>query len=168
MQEDNKEKKKGRTGTYYIKYDEKAQEKRDCSPFVRERLEKKYNLKIKSSDLDLIDEIARNENVTRSVILNFLIHKILCKELRSLPNEDVKILVAERADKKRQGVPGQDKWVLYCIWPVIEDYVKNACKNMKRFNLSDASPGYCVENAEQAGVVGHSKEYESLLKLWEK
>ena len=82
--------------------------KNESNPFDSEekRRDRKFNLKIRSSDLELIDCLASEYQISRSVLINYLLNKGLIRDL--LPNEssdghsdlDVKVLIAHRADQK--------------------------------------------------------------------
>lgn len=61
---------------------------------------KKYNIKIKKSDLILLDAMAETNEVPRSVLLNEILHEILLKSLKEeIKDEDTKVLIASEADK---------------------------------------------------------------------
>lgn len=61
---------------------------------------KKYNIKIKKSDLILLDAMAETNEVPRSTLLNEILHEILLKSLEEeIKDKDTKILIASEADK---------------------------------------------------------------------
>lgn len=61
---------------------------------------KKYNIKIKKSDLILLDAMAETNDVPRSALLNEILHEILLKSLKEeIKDKDTKMLIASEADK---------------------------------------------------------------------
>lgn len=60
---------------------------------------KKLNLKIKSDDLLMIDGLTRLFNISRSQLLEKMIHDILLDELLAIDSKDVRLFLAEKADE---------------------------------------------------------------------
>ena len=73
--------------------------------------ERKFNFKIRNSDLVLIDALSEQYGVTRSTLLNYLLMIGLKKQIQpnyaDSDNEEVKMLIANRADKKLATTPFQ-------------------------------------------------------------
>lgn len=71
----------------------------DAAPLAtRGKHDRKYNIKIRQDDLVLLDALAGQKNIPRSVLLNNLLHEILLDELMSIPEHDVRLLLAQTAD----------------------------------------------------------------------
>ena len=73
--------------------------------------ERKFNFKIRNSDLVLIDALAEQYGITRSSLLNYLLMKGLKKQIKPNysdgDNEEIKMLIANRADNKLKKTPFQ-------------------------------------------------------------
>lgn len=71
----------------------------DAAPLAtRGKHDRKYNIKIRQDDLVLLDALAGQKNIPRSVLLNNLLHEILLDELMSVKENDVRLLLAQTAD----------------------------------------------------------------------
>lgn len=90
------------------------------SPFGdTNKKERKFNLKIRHTDLALLDELATYYQITRSTLINFLLaqgfdHQLSPVDPRNDPSDlEVKLLIANRADQKMQkmGFQKQASWV---------------------------------------------------------
>lgn len=57
-----------------------------------------YSINISTKDLALLDSLAASMNVTRSLLLNKILHDILLDELTGIEELDVKLLLAQAAD----------------------------------------------------------------------
>lgn len=81
--------------------------------------ERKFNLKIRHTDLALLDELAAHYQITRSALINFLLAQGFAHQLRPVDSDkdpsdlEVKLLIANRADEKLQkiGFQKQASWV---------------------------------------------------------
>ena len=80
------------------------------NPFGEEpRKERKFNIKIRQKDLELLDALAETNGVSRSALVNYLLLDGLTKELISEEDHsttdgyndlEIKMLIANRADNK--------------------------------------------------------------------
>lgn len=78
--------------------------------FPQKRLDRKINLKLVKSDVQVLDLIAAHYNVPRSVIVNDILHKILMDEFNSIKDADTKYLIALYADANNNHTPCDDTW----------------------------------------------------------
>lgn len=78
--------------------------------FPQKRLDRKINLKLVKSDVQILDMIAAHYNVSRSVIVNDFLYKILLDEFNSIQDEDTKYLIAIAADLNNNHTPCDDTW----------------------------------------------------------
>jgi hypothetical protein len=62
---------------------------------------KKFNMRIHKTDLKMIDELAKRDGVSRALLLNKLIYRIIETFLKSFKNEDfeARILLIKEVDK---------------------------------------------------------------------
>ncbi len=94
---------------------------------------KKFNIKIKPEDLNLIDYIAEKHNIPRSSILNKVIDDIIKHEIDSIEDFDAKILVARTADHlygHKSEEPG--RWICW----VLRHHIKELEDNYYQWNYS--------------------------------
>lgn len=68
----------------------------------RPKYDKKYNLRIRQEDLYLLDALAEEKSAPRSILLNHLLHEILLEDLMKIQELDVRLLLAETADRRSQ------------------------------------------------------------------
>ncbi len=68
--------------------------------FKSSRLDKKINLKLFKSDVQVLDLLADFYGVSRSLIVNSLLQTILLKDLNSIEDRDVRLLLAQVADQR--------------------------------------------------------------------
>lgn len=118
----------------------------------RKQAGKKYNIKIKKSDLILLDELAEVIEVPRSVLLNTILHDILRISLtEEIKDGDTKVLIAREADK----IADYD----HTAWPWIFDIMPNECvalmDNLEKYNYA------VVDFQEDPYSKGHSYNSES-------
>lgn len=70
------------------------------SPFGdANKVERKFNLKVRASDIVLLDELASYYEMPRSTLLNYILYKALLRSLGKT-EEDAQFLIAIRADEK--------------------------------------------------------------------
>ena len=68
--------------------------------FKSSRLDKKINLKLFKSDVQVLDLLANFYGVSRSLIVNSLLQTILLKDLNAIEDMDVRLLLAQAADEQ--------------------------------------------------------------------
>ena len=68
--------------------------------FESPRLDKKINLKLFKSDVQVLDLLANFYGVPRSLIVNHLLQTVLLKELKAIEDKDVRLLLAQVADDR--------------------------------------------------------------------
>lgn len=72
--------------------------------------ESKFNIRVKKCDLYLLDEMAKHLSVSRSTILNHIVHEILKKEVGSIKDIDTVALIAHAADVNSKSDEINDSW----------------------------------------------------------
>lgn len=64
----------------------------------RTKSDRKFNIRIKQDDICLLDALARKLGITRSVLINDILHDIMRDELMSIEEQDARVLLAHVAD----------------------------------------------------------------------
>lgn len=111
--------------------------------------ERKFNLRIKQEDLDLLDALAKRRGVTRSSLINRLLHDILLEELLSIPEEeiDLRVLIAQTADERAACDETQRPWILNAA----DEALGEAAERLLRFrSLRDPRPAEGLAAPEHA------------------
>ncbi|WEF22879.1 hypothetical protein [Paracoccus sp. S3-43] len=60
--------------------------------------DRKFNIRVKQDDVCLLDALAKTHGVTRSTLINQILHDILRDELMSIEEGDARVLLAHVAD----------------------------------------------------------------------
>ncbi len=111
---------------------------------------KKFNIKIKSEDLSIIDYISEKQNLTRSSILNKVIDDILKDEIDSIEDYDAKLLVAKAADEHYE--TNSDEPGRWTCW-VLRHHIRELQENYLQWNspqpVIDAPTDIQSTNSEQ-------------------
>lgn len=95
---------------------------------------KKYNIKVKKSDLILLDAMAETNEVPRSVLLNDILHEILLKSLKEeVKDEDTRMLIASEADKLVNYDHTNVPWIFDAL-PIECHYL---IQNVMKFNQAE-------------------------------
>jgi len=100
-------------------------------PLQRVKSERKYNVRIKQHDLYLLDALAEHEGVSRSVLINKLLHDVLLDELMSIPEKDARALLAKTADERAAYDVLSRPWV----FDAIGSECKHLLQNILEFNV---------------------------------
>lgn len=87
--------------------------------------ERKYNVRIKQHDLYLLDALTEHEGVSRSVLINKLLHDVLLDELMSIPDRDARALLAKTADERAAYDALSRPWVFDAIGSECQHLLKN-------------------------------------------
>lgn len=120
--------------------------------------DRKFNIRIKREDLCLLDAIANYHNITRSALINKLLHDVLLNELITIDDNaiDARAFIACLADK----LAGHDNltspWLLEAVGEHLETVLD--C-------ILDYNTPYRGSDAEQTGVDGHSPIYKHVVAL---
>jgi len=77
--------------------------------------DRKFNIRIKQHDIHLFDALAEQEGVSRSVLINRLLHDFLRDELMSVQEDDARALLAVTADEQANYDDLAQPWVLDAI-----------------------------------------------------
>lgn len=90
---------------------------RQSDPPEKKPLNKKYNIKINNYDLALLDAMAENDGITRSALLNNILHQLLEKSLQGeIKDGDAQLLIASEADKLVRYENSGTPWI-YSVLP---------------------------------------------------
>ena len=81
----------------------------------RPKSDRKFNIRIKQHDILLFDALAEQESVSRSVLINRLLHDFLRDELMSVQDDDARALLAVAADEQANYDDLAQSWVLDAI-----------------------------------------------------
>jgi hypothetical protein len=104
----------------------------------RVKYDRKYNIRVKQEDVALIDALAKQHDVKRSVLLNHLLHEILLDGLRSIEDRDARLLIAQTADSRASYEDLARGWVYDAIENESEQIVGNiACFNQAQLYVQD-------------------------------
>lgn len=78
--------------------------------FHQSKLDRKINLKLNKADVQVLDLISEHYNVSRSVIINEILYKILLEEFQGIGDIDTKYLLAMMADEGKEYSPYAYSW----------------------------------------------------------
>ena len=98
----------------------------------RAKSERKYNVRIKQHDLYLLDALAEHEGVSRSVLINKLLHDVLHDELMSISDRDARALLAITADERAAYDALARPWV----FDAVDSEFSHLLNNILNFNSS--------------------------------
>lgn len=104
----------------------------DQTPLQRIKSDRKFNMRIKQHDICLLDALSEHEGVSRSVLINKLLHDFLRDELMSIQDKDARALLAVFADERASYDDLARPWVLDAIG---ED-CQYLLRNILEFNRS--------------------------------
>lgn len=132
----------------------------------------KVNIKIHKADVKFIDELAKKLDVSRSLILNEIIKKILIKKLKSEVNEfDSQFLLASIADKisPQNIVDGcndlQESWIFEVAREEYKDSIKYKYDN---YLLSEQDQQTDMLSKLEIEAIKHSDEHNDCVALLHK
>lgn len=91
---------------------EMFREASDQSFSGKPKSDRKFNIRIKQHDILLFDALAEQEGVSRSVLINRLLHDFLRDELMSVQDDDARALLAVAADEQANYDDLAQSWVL--------------------------------------------------------
>lgn len=113
-------------GTYAVSMPIDRFKASDEAPLAtRGKHDRKYNIKMRQDDLVLLDALAGQKNIPRSVLLNNLLHEILFDELMSVQEHDVRLLLAQTADSLAHYDGLSHPWVVDAIQTECRQIVEN-------------------------------------------
>ncbi|TBW08062.1 hypothetical protein E0E52_09805 [Azotobacter chroococcum] len=124
----------GKNGNYAVSLRVDRFNTPDAVPLAtRGKHDRKYNLKIRQEDLVLLDALASQKNIPRSVLLNNLLHEILLDELMSIKEHDVRLLLAQKADSRAHYDELSSPWV----FDAIQTECSQILENIKNYNRAE-------------------------------
>lgn len=126
------------------------------------RAERKYNIRIKSQDLALLDALADQAGRPRSQLINELLHDILLRELRALGDSDAQALVATTADEDAAYDPLTLPWVFDVLRSEIGALVENLLWHTYEQQI-DFPPGMSPKDRAEIEA-GRNSEAFNILK----
>jgi hypothetical protein len=94
----------------------------------RGKHDRKYNIKVMQEDVVLLDAVAKTHDVTRSLLLNNLLHQILMDELQGIEEYDVRLLLAQTADQRAQYDDLSTPWVFDAIGSECLQIIENVMR----------------------------------------
>jgi hypothetical protein len=97
---------------------------------TRGKHDRKYNVKVRFDDLVLLDALADQQDIPRSVLLNNLLHEILLAELLAISEPDVRLLLARTADSRAHYDSLSQPWVR----DAIQSESSRLLENIERYN----------------------------------
>jgi hypothetical protein len=98
---------------------------------TRGKHDRKYNIKVMQEDVVLLGKLAETHDVTRSVLLNNLLHQILMDELQGIEEHDVRLLLAQTADQRAQYDDLSTPWVFDAIGTECLQIIENVMRYNK-------------------------------------
>lgn len=165
MEQENKENKKviickdRKNEEFEITFNTECFGKRKIEDF-RSKEEKRFNLKVKDSDIRLLDIASEELGISRNALINILLDIVLWKWLDEVEDFDTKVLIAASADlliatsaaDLENPFSGFDVW----LHKVFDELVTTATLNSLRYG-SDELPNYAGQ-LEVSGVLEEPKE----------
>jgi hypothetical protein len=97
----------------------------DQSSSGKPKSDRKFNIRIKQHDVLLFDALAEQEGVSRSVLINRLLHDFLRDELMSVQDDDARALLAVTADKQASYDDLAQSWVLDALGSDFHHILRN-------------------------------------------
>ena len=147
---------------------EKADEFKAAFP-TPQKMDKKFNMKIRKTDFDIVDEIAELEKVPRSVIFNFLIHENLVSNFLALVDEDTRLLIAEKADEKLGNQRFTDTWQFLTIANYLNSPLNALFHNIGKYNEASTDWNFDIQfeasGCDLKNTNFHSQSYNNLMKV---
>lgn len=135
--------------------------KEDDASASRPKHDKKYNLRIRQEDLHLLDALAEEKSVPRSVLLNHLLHEILLEDLMKIQELDVHLLLAETADRRSQLDAMSQPWAVDAMQTENQAIIENVSRYnsaVRDFYADPNAPEDHLWNTKQYHVVKKSLE----------
>ncbi len=94
-------------------------------PIIRGKHDKRYNIKVRQEDIVLLDALATQLNIPRSLLLNSLLHDILLSALLGIKDHDVRLLLAHTADQRAHYDELSRPWVFDAVKSECHQIMKN-------------------------------------------
>ncbi|MCR6499075.1 hypothetical protein MUO32_08535 [Shinella sp. CPCC 101442] len=104
----------------------------DKTPPKKIKSDRKFNIRIRQHDILLLDALADQQDVTRSTLINVLLHDFLRDELMSVQDDDARALLALTADEQASYDALAQPWVY--------DAIGSDCRHLLRSILEFNSP----------------------------
>lgn len=79
--------------------------------------DRKFNIRVKQDDVCLLDALAKLHGVTRSALINEILHDIVRDELMSIEEDDARVLLAHVADLSASYDELSQPWVYDALGP---------------------------------------------------
>lgn len=115
------------------------------------RNDRKFNIRIRQDDIVLLDALATLYGITRSSLINEILHSYMRDELMSIKEVDARTMLAHTADQSAFYDSISQPWV----WDALGDDFNNMLRNM----LDD---GDIHGRPEEDGYDNHTATYYGL------
>ena len=90
--------------------------------------DRKFNIRIKQDDICLLDALAKLYDVTRSALINDILHDIMREELMSVEEDDARVLLAREADLSASYDDLAQPWVYDALEPKFQHMLQSMLK----------------------------------------
>ncbi len=127
------------------------------APLQKIKSDRKFNMRIKQHDVCLLDALSEHEGVSRSLLINKLLHDFLRDELMSMQDKDARALLAVSADERASYDDLASPWVV--------DAIGKDCKYLLRNILEFNRPH---EVMKEPGAPEDAYNSETFIGLREK
>lgn len=124
-------------------------------PPVQDRSDRKFNIRIRQDDILLLDALSKNYGVTRSALINSIIHDVMVDELMSVEELDARVLIAHLADLSVSYNDIDQPWIHDALGPEFRFILNNVLDG------SDAMTGQPADLNAPAGYTVTEEDYRS-------
>jgi len=134
---------------------EKFPERGEQPLLKKMKSDRKFNIRIKQDDIHLFDALAKKEGVTRSALINDILHEIVLDELMSIEEQDARTFLAHFVDQYASYDPLAQPWAHDALGPAFRFILKNVLEG------SDAMSGQQPDLSVPAGYKMTEEEYRT-------
>lgn len=110
--------------------------------------ERKFNIRIQQQDIFLLEALAKHTGVSRSTLINRVLHDILFDELMSIQDLDARALVATTADKRANYDELAEPWIEAAFGLEFREVFDNICTYNATHDMGGGSPSPEGYNSE--------------------
>lgn len=150
-------------GEFTIRVNSEKFEQAPGSVSERAKVDRKYNIRIKQDDICLLDAIAKLHGVTRSSLINEILHEIMRDELMSIEEDDARVLLAHFADQSGSYDDLSQPWVYDALASEFRLMLKNVLE-YGDVNEQQPEPGMPSEYYHSPTYLGLQAKLEGLSK----
>lgn len=102
----------------------------------RTKSDRKFNIRIKQDDICLLDALAKRHGITRSALINDILHDIMRDELMSIEEQDARTLLAHVADLSASYDDLSQPWV----HDALGSEFRHLLKSVLQYSNADGRP----------------------------